>query len=221
MTRLEVACFNAESAIEAVKNGADRIELCEDYKLGGITPKTDTLKRVKSLSKTPVYVMIRPRGGDFYYSDEEFRKMKISMAELDDAGADGFVFGILTKGHRIDEERCDELRILAGSKPCTFHRAFDRATDLRVALNQLITLGFKTVLTSGGASTACEGLEELHLLLRQAGERITILPGGGIRANNVKSFIPDFNFVHSACVQKGNELLDVKELRLLKAALQF
>ena len=214
--KLEIACFDAESAGLAAENGADRIELCDNYSLGGVTPPLAVLKDLKSRFDLPVYVMIRPRGGDFVYSNDEFEAMKAALSTYKDNGADGFVFGILNKADKINTAQNRELVKLAGDKPCTFHRAFDRIGDKEDALEKLIEIGFKTVLTSGGEHPAVEGISTLKALHRQAKNRITILVGGGIRSTNVGQF-RDFDFVHSASVNPNTADLNLEELKRLRA----
>lgn len=215
-TKLEVACFNEEAAIIAAKEGADRIELCENYLMGGVTPKQSTLQRLKKQFDVPVYVMIRPRGGDFNYTTEEFKLMKDALVELKLAGADGFVFGILTKDNKVDILRNTELVKLADGLPCTFHRAFDPLENKKKGLEEVISCGFTTVLTSGGEHPAIKGISKLIKLKEQAGKRITILVGGGVRSSNVGEMKKHFDFVHSACIKPGTEKIDLEEIRAVK-----
>lgn len=214
--KLEIACFDVESAGLAAGNGADRIELCDNYNLGGITPPLAVLKDLKSRFDLPIYVMIRPRGGDFVYSDDEFEIMKTTLLAYKNNDADGFVFGILDEADEINTAQNRELVALAGDKPCTFHRAFDRVKNKESALEKLIEIGFKTVLTSGGEHPAVEGISTLKALHEQAKDRITVLVGGGIRSTNVSQF-KDFGFVHSASVDLETTNLDLEELRRLRA----
>lgn len=220
MTKLEIACFNEESAVIAAREKVDRIELCESYALGGITPNTETLKKLKQEFEVPVYVMIRPRGGNFHYSDREYEEMKAALQQLDQAGADGFVFGILTENHKIDLLKNAELVKMAKGKPCTFHRAFDEVEDRNTALEQVISCGFTTILSSGGDHPAIQGVSILKELQDQAGDRLTIMAGGGVRSGNVQELNKHFRFVHSAAVKKGTEEIDITELRALKEVLR-
>lgn len=216
MTKLEIACFNPTAALTAAREGADRIELCRNYSIGGITPEESTLETLKTHFSVPVYVMIRPRGGDFTYSKEELVIMKNNLLRLRAQGADGFVFGILTPGGHIDKHNNKILVDLADGLPCTFHRAFDQIVNKKEALEEVITCGFKTLLTSGGEHPAMEGLSVLKALKKQAGDRLTILVGGGIRSFNVQHFKDDFDFVHTASIRPGTEKIDTEELRALK-----
>lgn len=219
MTKLEIACFNEASAMIAAQENVDRIELCDDYSLGGLTPHIDTLQKLKSQFSVPIFVMIRPRGGDFNYNAKEFEKMKSDLLMLKECGADGFVFGILNYDHTFDYKRNLDLIKLAGAVPCTFHRAFDRIESQAKALEQAIDCGFKTVLTSGGQSTAMEGLATLKKLQEKADGRITILVGGGVRSSNASELKKDFNYLHSACISDDLENIDVEELRQLKQSI--
>lgn len=218
MTKLEIACFNEASAMIAAQENVDRIELCDDYSLGGITPHINTLQKLKSQFSVPIFVMIRPRGGDFNYNVKEFERMKSDLLMLKEAGADGFVFGILNYDHTLDYKRNLDLIKLAGAVPCTFHRAFDRIESQAKALDQLIDCGFKAVLTSGGQSTAMEGLATLKKLQEKAAGRITILVGGGVRSSNASELKKHFNYLHSACISDDLENIDVEELKRLKQA---
>lgn len=217
--KLEIACFNEESAMIAANEGADRIELCESYSLGGITPAIETLQRLKVKYDIPIYVMIRPRGGDFIYNDEEFLHMKDELATFYEAGADGFVFGILTPDLKIDVLRNTELVDLAKGKPCTFHRAFDLVQDDVIAMEEVISCGFTTILSSGGDHPAIKGISILMEMKNRAAGRITILVGGGVRSGNLMQFKRHFDFVHTASIKPGTEEIDVKELRAIKAIL--
>ena len=182
---LEIACFEITSAETALSSAADRIELCADGHLGGTTPDIEEFRYLRGKFQKPINVMVRPRGGDFYYSDSEFDVMKRSLQDFYNAGADGFVFGILNSNHTIDEERSAKLLALAGGRPCTFHRAIDDTPDLDSAFETLIRLGFKTVLTSGGAKSAVEGKHRLSELVSRFGTQIDVLLGGGVRSGNI------------------------------------
>lgn len=216
MTRLEIACFNEASALKTIHENIDRIELCEDYSLGGITPKISTLQKIKTDSSIPVFVMIRPRGNDFCYSEKEFELMKQQIIDFKNAGADGFVFGILSRDNKVEINKNKELVELADGLPCTFHRAFDRVENWQEALEDVISCGFSTILTAGGKKTAMEGLEILKLMEKEAKNRISILVGGGVRSNNAKELSKNFKYLHSACVQKNSEEVDVEEIRKIK-----
>lgn len=221
MALLEIACFNSDSAHIASAAGADRIELCAGADVGGTTPATATLSDIKASDhvKIPVFVMIRPRGGDFVYSEEEFIRMKASVEEHKSL-ADGFVFGILDRSHRIDLRRTSELVALAQPLPCTFHRAFDETIDLYKALEDVISCGLGTILTSGGESSAIEGCNQLQMLVSKAQGRIVIMPGGGVRSVNIKELQRRTNaaIYHSSALT-DKPVANFDEVRQLKRLL--
>lgn len=181
-TLLESPVFNVESALQAEAYGIDRIELCADFSEGGTTPSAGIFSVLKKKLSIPIFVMIRPRGGDFIYSEVETEAMLADLKLFKSLGADGFVFGALLEDGTIDISICRRLLDVAGSVPCTFHRAFDVTPNLDESLETLITLGFARVLTSGGKSSVCSAVEVLKKLLHQAKGRIIVMPGGGLQA---------------------------------------
>ena len=215
---LEIACFEITSAEIACESMADRIEFCDDFEKGGTTPDFYEFMHLKRHYQTPVYVMIRPKGGPFFYSDAEFIEMKTSIITFKEGGADGFVFGILTSNNEIDEARNKELIDLAGETHCTFHRAFDLTADLEKSIQTLIKLGFKTVLTSGGKKSAMEGKEALKSLVQNYSDKIEILIGGGVRSENIeelKKFTGGTSF-HSSAILKYDTFVTDDEIKKLK-----
>ena len=215
---LEIACFEITSAEIACESMADRIEFCDDFEKGGTTPDFYEFMHLKRHYQTPVYVMIRPKGGPFFYSDAEFIEMKNSIITFKEGGANGFVFGILTSNNEIDEARNKELIELAGETPCTFHRAFDRTADLEKSIQTLIKLGFKTVLTSGGKKSAMEGKDALQSLVQDYSDKIEILIGGGVRSENIeelKKFTGGTSF-HSSAILKYDTFVTNDEIKKLK-----
>ena len=182
---LEISVEALESALAAERGGADRIELCRNLSVGGVTPDADLLRAVRAQVRIPIFSMVRPRAGDFVYSSAEFAEMKRSVVVAKEAGIDGVVLGVLTKEHRVDVERTRELAELAKPLPVTYHRAFDEAADLHQALEEVIQSGAKRILTSGGAKSALEGAAMLAKLTEAAGERIVIVPGAGISSVNI------------------------------------
>lgn len=185
----EACVESAESAFAAVEGGADRIELCKDLHCGGVTPGYDVIKSVMEKIKIPVNVLIRPRAGHFCYSDEEFVRMKNDIEFVKSLNANGVVFGILKNNGTIDEEKNFELIKLAKPLSVTFHRAFDLVPDPLPALETLIELGFKRILTSGKEPTAMDGLGLIVELVQKAREKIIIMPGGGVNEENVEMII--------------------------------
>ncbi|KAI4688351.1 hypothetical protein J4E81_007947 [Alternaria sp. BMP 2799] len=218
---LEIACFNATSAIAAAQAGADRIELCADYAAGGVTPSLSTLQDVRKKVKIPINVMIRPRGGDFNYTKEEFELMKKEI-EMLKPFASGFVFGILMANRRIDSTRNSDLVEIAAPLPCTFHRAIDETDDLEEAREIAERCGFKSILTSGGYKTAEEGATALHYLhWYKYNPKITLIVGGGVRSTNVEDLKrrTTLDWFHSAAITTPGEDVDAEEVRKMKDVL--
>lgn len=186
---LEISCYNAESAIKADKAGADRIEFCDNFTEGGTTPSIGNISYVLGKVCKPVHILIRPRGGDFCYTEAEFEIMKEDIKAAKNLGADGVVLGILTKEGKIDISRTGRLAELAAPVDICFHRAFDMVEDQYSALEELIRMGFNRILTSGAKNTALFGAERIASLVEIAAGRITIMPGSGIREDNLQSLI--------------------------------
>ncbi|XP_072178041.1 copper homeostasis protein cutC homolog [Diadema setosum] len=187
---IEVCIDSVESALAAQCGGADRVELCANLFEGGTTPSVGVLQVIKrTCPGLPVYVLIRPRGGDFIYSDLEFEVMIQDMVELKARGADGFVFGVLTSSGHVDKERCRKLMEQCQPLPATFHRAFDMCQDPASALEDIISLGFQRLLTSGQDSTVLEGLPLIKTLIELAAGRIVVMPGGGITERNLQRIL--------------------------------
>lgn len=218
MSKIEIACFNPESAIIAFENGADRIELCDGLNEGGVTPGFETTKQLRAKVNIPIFVMIRPRGGDFTYSDAEFEQMKSELIQLKSVGVDGFVFGILDENDEVNIEQNKALVELAHPLPCTFHRAFDRAKGLDSSLEKVIECGFKTILTSGQKPNVSAGKENLKKLVELSNGRIEILVGGGLRSTNIKE-IKEFTnagYFHSSAITDGGAFANADEVTALK-----
>lgn len=182
---LETIAFNIQSCKIAQDAGANRIELCDNPGEGGTTPSYGFIKAARQVLKIDLFPIIRPRGGDFLYSDEEFEIMKTDVKVCKDLGCNGVVFGILKGDANIDTIRCKILVKLAYPMSVTFHRAFDRVVDPSQALEDLIACGFERILTSGFYPTAMEGNENLKKLIQVADERIIVMPGSGVRASNI------------------------------------
>jgi copper homeostasis protein len=186
---LEISVECVEAAVAAERAGADRVELCADLGVGGITPAAETMRRARALLRIPILAMIRSRGGDFVYTREEFAQM-MGDAELAKAcGMDGLVFGALRPDATVDVERTREFVAKAFPLPVTFHRAFDEAPDPRGALEDVVAIGATRILTSGGMRSAPEGAAMLGELVRAAHGRIGILPGGGINPANLRDMV--------------------------------
>ncbi|NHN27626.1 copper homeostasis protein CutC [Flavobacterium jejuense] len=221
MAKLEIACFNLESALIAQENGADRVELCAKMHLGGTTPSLEIIKQARKQLSIDLFVMIRPRGGNFVYTMNELMMMYIEILELKDIGVDGFVFGVLTNGNKIDIEVNKSLVELAKPFPCTFHRAFDEVQNPLEALEELIECGFQTILTSGNATNVNEGISQLDLLVQKANKRITIMPGGSLRSSNLKMIEQKTKaiFFHSSAIIDDSKIANPIEIQKLKAIL--
>ncbi|XP_069756361.1 copper homeostasis protein cutC homolog [Narcine bancroftii] len=187
--QIEVCVDSLESAINAERGGASRIELCSSLIEGGITPSIGLLQVVKQYVRIPVFAMIRPRGGDFLYTDSEIEVMKTDIKMAKASGADGTVFGMLKADGRVNTEVCMDLIAESRPLPVTFHRAFDMVPDPSAALECLISMGFERVLTSGCDSTALEGLPTIKRLVEQAKRRIIVVAGGGITERNVQRIL--------------------------------
>jgi copper homeostasis protein len=189
MAVLEVCVDSVGSAIAAQQGGANRIELCADLLEGGITPGPGLISVVRSRLKIDVFVMIRPRAGDFLYSEDEIEVMERDMDETRRLGADGFVLGILTEHATVDVERTRELVKRAHPLPVTFHRAIDMTPDPLCALEDVIASGAHRVLTSGGASNVTKGAEMLAQMKKVAGNRIALMAGGGLTLKTVQHIV--------------------------------
>ncbi|OXG08837.1 copper homeostasis protein [Flavobacterium araucananum] len=216
--QLEIACFNYESAIIAQDNGADRIELCENMQLGGITPNAVLAVRVREIVSIKMHVIIRPRGGDFNYTDDEFIEMKQDIKHLKKLGIDGFVFGILNSDGSVNKKQNQELVNLASPLSCTFHRAFDVVKSIEQGLEDVIDCGFQTILTSGRGKNVEEGIADLELIQKLAKGRIEIMPGGGLRSSNIKLLQEKLEptFYHSSAITNGTETANPEEIKELK-----
>ncbi len=186
---LEICIDSVESALAAQAGGADRVELCSALFEGGLTPSAGLLETVRERVRIGVAAMIRPRGGDFCYSDDEFAVMKRDLATAKRLGADLIVLGLLNPDGTVDHERTRELIALARPLPVTYHRAFDMARDPFEALDTLLDLGVERLLTSGQERTAVEGLDLISELVRRAGDRIIVMPGGGVTERNLRKIL--------------------------------
>jgi copper homeostasis protein len=222
MKRLEIACFNIESAVIAQNAGTDRVELCADSSVGGTTPSLETVLQARDILSIDLYVMIRPRGGNFVYSDDEFLEMKHTISNFKKIGVNGFVFGILNENQTIHVQKNAALVDLAKPFPCTFHRAFDEVLEVENALEDIIDCGFSTVLTSGTFPNVMEGKEVLKKLILQAQNRIEIMPGGGLRSGNITELdgVVRANWYHSSAIVDGSETAHSQEIIALKNKLQ-
>lgn len=185
--KLEIIGFNIESCISAQEAGARRIELCDNPSEGGTTPSYGFIKSARKKLSIELYAMIRPRGGDFIYSDDEFEIMKTDVKTCRQSGCDGIVTGLLKTDGTIDKKRCSELVDLAYPLGVTFHRAFDRSQDPFRALEDIIETGCERLLTSGQRPKAVDGAQIIKELITRAEDRIIIMPGSGVDSGNIVS----------------------------------
>lgn len=187
--KIEIVVYNIESALRAQEGGADRIELCDTPGEGGTTPSYGTIQLVRENVNIDVFVMIRPRGGDFLYSNYEFHSMKRDILQCQKLSTDGVVLGILNGDGTIDKKRCHELIKLARPLKVTCHRAFDMTRDPFEALEDCIEVGFDRILTSGQQPQALKGVGLIRELIKKANGRISIMPGSGVNENTVTEIV--------------------------------
>ena len=185
MYKFEICANSVASCIAAQEGGADRVELCSGIPEGGTTPSFGMIRKARASIDIGLNVIIRPRGGDFLYSEDELEEMIHDIRIAEELGADGLVFGCLTKEGNIDKKAMSILMEAAGNLPVTFHRAFDHSADPLKALEDIIELGCARILTSGCRPTALEGADLLAQLVEKAGDRIIIMPGCGVKESNI------------------------------------
>jgi copper homeostasis protein len=234
---IEIATADYETTRSAVEGGADRIELCAALTEGGTTPGYGMIKKCRERFETELFPIIRPRGGDFLYTDDEFEIMKEDIKFCRETGCDGVVAGLLKKDGRIDLKRTAELIALAYPLEFTFHRAFDRCLDPFLALEELIEIGCQRILTSGQKPAAPDGVELIADLVKIANDRIIIMPGSGVRKDNIRLLAEKtgsfefhsslrgkserrMSFIHPAFASSEesytNPAIDPKEVRALR-----
>lgn len=185
--RLEICVDSVESAINAQIAGADRVELCDNLPEGGTTPSFGTIKSARENLTLGLHVIIRPRGGDFLYTEGEYNIMKRDIEKCGEIGADGVVIGILRSDGAVDTERTAELVRFAKPMSVTFHRAFDMCSDPVKGLEDILSAGARRILTSGQKNTVPEGASLIRKLVEQAGSRIIIMPGSGLDESNISA----------------------------------
>lgn len=182
---LEIAANSVASALAAQEGGAGRVELCTALELGGLTPSHAQIALARERLRIPLYVLIRPRAGDFLYGELECETMLRDIETCASLGCDGVVLGVLDAEGRVDTARCRPLIAAAGKLGVTFHRAFDLSRDPAQALEDIVTLGCECILTSGMQGSAADGSALIRELVEQAGDRIVVMPGAGITARNI------------------------------------
>jgi copper homeostasis protein len=211
---LEVCAFNLESCIIAERAGAGRIELCADHAAGGLTPSYELIQQVKQKLTIPIYPIIRPRAGDFLYTDDEFALMKEQIVRSKQLGCDGIVTGLQLPDGSIDTTRLKQLVALSHPLPVTCHRVFDRTPDPFKALEDIIASGCSRILTSGQKGNAADAIDLLIELITTAGNRIIIMPGGGVRSANIQKLISKTGAseFHTSAITDKTEMVDENEL---------
>lgn len=217
---LEIACFNLSSALIAQVSGANRIELCEHYREGGLTPSYKLIQEARQKIQIPLHVIIRPRAGDFCYSEEEVAVMKNDILFCKAHHIEGVVLGVLNGRKQLNEGVCHELISLARPMSVTFHRAVDHCSNYMTALEMLVRMEVDRVLTSGGTGNADTHIDTLRNAHSRFGRQIILMPGGGIRSSNIKALkttqCPEF---HSAAITGHEDMADAAEIRSLRQLL--
>ncbi len=183
---LEICCYSIQSVINAAEAKANRVELCADINAGGTTPSYGTILQALQVQPIDVYVIIRPRGGDFLYSGLELQTMLHDISFCKQAGVKGVVIGVLKKDGSVDVERTKRLVEAAQPMDITFHRAIDMSNDLFKAMDDIYDCGIKRILTSGGCHTAIEGIGVIKKMIAYAENRLTVMAGSGVNVNNIK-----------------------------------
>ena len=203
---IEVCAESYEYAVKAEKAGADRIELCKDLRLDGLTPDLEIAKKTINKLNIPVFILIRPREGDFNYSNEEYELMKADIEKFKEMGCKGIVSGVLNEDETIDLERTKELVELSRPLEFTFHRAFDIVQDPFKEIENLIDTGVNRLLTSGQKDKAIDGLDLLNELKEKTNNKIVIMPGSGITIDNFKKF-NSFEEIHGSFTKELNTIV--------------
>ena len=236
---IEIATTDFETTRQAIDGGADRIELCANLNEGGTTPSKGMIEQCHTIFHVPLFPIIRPRGGDFLYSDDEFHIMLQDVRFCKEVGCEGIVTGILDEDGNIDLRRMEVLINAAYPMDITFHRAFDRCNDPFKALEELITIGCQRILTSGQQPAAPAGKDLIRDLITAAHKRITIMPGSGVRKENIKELADHTNatefhsslrsqsksrmkFIHPAFSPEEsyvNNCINPEEVKALRSAL--
>ena len=210
---LEVCVDSIRSAKAAIEGGADRLEVCTCLAAGGLTPSLGLLRLIRATNTSvPLFVMIRPRPGDFIYSDLDVEQMLTEIESIRVEGlADGFVTGALTPDGNVDEDTCNKIIEACGDSPVTFHRAFDLTSDAVQSLEKIIDLGFSRILTSGQSKSAKYGIEIIKVLVQRAQDRIIIMAGRGINDKNVETILRETKVreIHSSASKQVRSRMEV------------
>ena len=214
--KLEVCTFNKQDLKKAIQYNISRVELCRNKDEGGITPSKTHIKYAIS-TQVPIHPIIRPRGGDFIYNNEEIKIMVDSISFCKEVGCKGIVFGVLDKKNNIDIIKCRDLIREANGMSLTFHMAFDQTRDPFESMEKIIDLGFDRILTAGQTNSAIEGIDLINKLALNGKNRISIMPGSKLRASNIKMFLDNklISEYHSSCYI-NNKFSEIELKRLIK-----
>lgn len=212
----ELAVFNPDSVGIAQECKVSRIELCDNYAVGGVTPSVDSFIAARRIFQGPIMVMIRPRAGDFVYDDDTINQMVQEIKTFDNLGADGFVFGCLYDDKSVNASQLELLVNTSNKKLTTFHRAIDEVVDYEAGLQTLINCGVSNLLTTAGASSALQGKLTIESMINRFGTQLNFIAGGGVRSSNISELLTSSNItqIHSAAItQKENFVADEEEVR--------
>lgn len=219
--QLEIATFSLKGCIDATNAGAHRIELCENAGAGGTTASYGMLKQAKLQVAIPIFPIIRPRGGDFTYSEAEFGIICDDVICCRELGYKGVVVGMLTKQGNIHQDQLGRVMELAGHMEVTFHRAFDRVNHPLQALEEIIAAGCKRILTSGQYPSCMDGLPLIKQLVQQADNRIIIMPGSGLHSTNVRQLLMETGAMECHTAARKNILTEVNSPKSMNETLQY
>jgi copper homeostasis protein len=212
----ELAVFHPDAVAIAQECNVSRIELCDNYQVGGITPSIDNFSLARKNFDGPIMVMIRPQAGAFVYDDKILNQMLEEIKTFDELGADGFVFGCLTSDNNVNTVQLEQLVNAADKKPVTFHRAIDEVNDYEKGIQDLIRCGVTSVLTTGKMKSALEGKDVINKMIHQYGTQLNFIAGGGVRSSNISELLMNSNItqIHSAAItQNQNFIADEEEVR--------
>lgn len=215
--KLEICSSSLYSAKQAAAGGASRVELCQNLENGGITPSYGQIKLTRQQLAIGIHVLIRPRGGDFLYSEDEFQQMREDVRFCRDIGCDGIVIGLLEPNGHVDKERTSILVNDAGPLTTVFHRAFDRCLDPMQALDDIIEIGCQRLLTSGQEATAWEGRVLIQELVQRSKGRIEVMPGSGVDESNIKILLKETGArsIHSSAKERIPSAMDYQSSSFL------
>lgn len=211
----ELAVFHPDSVAIAQACKVSRIELCDNYAVGGVTPSIDNFIAARKIFEGPIMVMIRPRAGDFFYDDDTINQMVQEIKTFDNLGADGFVFGCLCEDKSVNASQLELLVNASNKKATTFHRAIDEVVDYESGIQALINCGVSNVLTTACSASALQGKFAIEKMINRYGNQLNFIAGGGVRNNNVSDLLLNSNItqIHSAAItQKENFVADEEEV---------